>query len=342
MLQKMGHTGAMLIDVVSGILCGFMRMLGAFILGVVTVLGAVGAVAQPATAVSLYADAKPYMDDPATLKLKIKELDGLKPDGSREELPKILSNAGAVIMAQMPRVPNLIALEEIAQEQPQPPPTLGTGGLRGAVNASIASINPNGPTALVPENWRRFEYLIMAEHQSDGSTVFDESRKDLDKSDRAAAPHGTGFGSLWLMLVPAKQGESSFRYLGTQKVDKHSTFVVGFAQNPKLVKVPGVIQTDKGEVPLLYQGIAWIDQDTYKIVRLRTDLLAPLPSIKLLQATSTVVFSEVEIPKFDTLLWLPKTVEITWDLDGNRLGELHRYSKYRLFAATSRIVPTSN
>jgi hypothetical protein len=315
-------------------------MLSVAVLGLVSLLGVSRVAAQSSETVSLYADAKPYMDDPATLKLKIKGLDGLKPEGSREDLSAILSKTGAAIVAQLPRVPNLIALEEIAQEQPQPPPTLATGGgLRGAVNASIASINPNDPTALVPQNWRRFEYLIMAEHQSDGSTVFDESRKDLDKSDRAAAPHGIGFGSLWLMLVPAKQGESSFRYLGTQKVDKRPTFVVGFAQDPKLVKVPGVIQTDKGEVPLLYQGIAWIDQDTYKIVRLRTDLLAPLPKIKLLQATSTVVFSEVEIPKFDTLLWLPKTVEITWDLDGNRLGELHRYSKYRLFAATSRIVP---
>jgi hypothetical protein len=203
----------------------------------------------------------------------------------------------------------------------------------------MAAINPDGPAALVPQNWRRFEYLIMAEHQSDGSTVFDESRKDLDKSDRAAAPHGVGFGSLWLMFAPAHQKESSFRYLGTQKVDKRATFVVGFAQDPKLVKVPGMVKAESGEVPLLYQGIAWIDQETYKIVRLRTDLLAPLTAIKLWQATSTVNFSEVEIPKFETPLWLPKSVEITWDLNGNRLGELHRYSKYRLFAATARIVP---
>jgi hypothetical protein len=92
-------------------------------------------------------------------------------------------------------------------------------------------------------------------------------------------------------------------------------------------------------MPLLYQGVAWIDQESYKIVRIGTDLLAPLPNIKLLQATSTVNFSVVEIPKFTESLWLPKSVELTWDLGGNRLGELHRYSKYRLFAATSRIIP---
>jgi hypothetical protein len=141
------------------------------------------------------------------------------------------------------------------------------------------------------------------------------------------------------MFVPSNQGESSFRYLGTQKVEKRPTYVVAFAQDPKLVKVPGVIEVESGRVPLLYQGVLWIDQETYKIVRMRTDVLAPLSAIKLWQATSTVEFSEVTIPTFDARLWLPKTVEITWDLGGTRLGELHKYSNYRLFAATSRIVP---
>ena len=67
----------------------------------------------------------------ATLKLKIKELDGLKPDGNQEQLAAILNKAGAVIVAQMPRVPNLIAREEVAQEQPQPPPALERSLRRG-------------------------------------------------------------------------------------------------------------------------------------------------------------------------------------------------------------------
>jgi hypothetical protein len=314
-------------------------MLSASLLAVL-LLGVSGAVAQSSETVSLYADAQPYKDDPiATMKLKVPQLDGLKADASQVELPTILSKAGAVIVAQMPRVPNLIALEEVAQEAVTTT-RISSSGARGTSPWSgIAGMGGSSSDALVPQTWRRFEYLILAKHGGDGGTVFDESRKDLDKKDREASPHGIGFGSLWLMFIPANQAESKFRYLGTQSVEKHPTYVVAFAQDPGRVKVPGVIVTDSGQVPLLYQGVAWIDQETYKIVRIRTDVLAPLPKIKLWQATSTVSFGEVEIQRFDARLWLPRTVEITWDLGGNRLGELHRYSNYRLFAATSRIVP---
>jgi hypothetical protein len=313
-------------------------MLGALVL--VALLGVSGAVAQSSEMVSLYADAQPYKDDPiATMKLKVPQLDGLKVDASQAELPAILNKAGAVIVGQMPRVPNLIAQEEVAQEAVTTTRISNSGARGTSPWSGIAGMSSSSPDALVPQTWRRFEYLILAKHLGDGGTVFDESRKDLDKKDREAAPHGIGFGSLWLMFIPSNLAESKFRYLGTQSVEKHPTYVVAFAQDPRLVKVPGVIETDSGQVPLLYQGVAWIDQETYKIVRIRTDVLAPLPKIKLWQATSTVSFGEVEIPKFDARLWLPKTVEITWDLGGNRLGELHRYSNYRLFAATSRIVP---
>jgi hypothetical protein len=302
------------------------------------------ACAQSNETIALYKDAKPYIDNPVSnLKLQIPELDGLKADASPIPLETILSKAGEVVLAQMPHVPNLIAEEDIAQEAAPPPApvsasgTKGTSPWRGVTGAGDAAPSD----VLVPQVFRRFEYVILAEHPPDGGTVFDESRKSLEKNTHAAAPRGIGFGSLWLLFVPSNIPESRFRYLGSQKIDKRPAFVVAFAQDPKLVKMPATITTDTGSLPLLYQGVLWIDQETYKIVRIRTDLLGTLPSIKLWQATSTVNYSEVEIPKFDTPLWLPQSVEIGWDLGGNRLGELHRYSKYRLFTVTSRIVPAN-
>jgi hypothetical protein len=116
-------------------------------------------------------------------------------------------------------------------------------------------------------------------------------------------------------------------------------YVVAFAQCPALVKTPGVISISGAKFPLLYQGILWIDQATYRIAGIRTDLLAPLPRIMLEQATSVLNFAEVKIPQVEGSLWLPKEVEITWTISGSRMGERHRYSNYHLFRATATIVP---
>jgi hypothetical protein len=50
--------------------------------------------------------------------------------------------------------------------------------------------------------------------------------------------------------------ESRFRQLGQQKTDGHNTFVIGFAQIPGSIELPGKILTGKGSVPVLLQGIA--------------------------------------------------------------------------------------
>jgi hypothetical protein len=296
--------------------------------------------AQRITPTILYAAAKPYMYEPlSTLKMDVHELSGLKPDSSQAYLPAILEQVSAVIVAQMPRVPNLLAREDIAREQ-SPPPTYSSGssysGRRRQELPMPSSSIPDDH--MVPLDWRRYDYLIIARPQAD-TVVFDESRSEVGSLRGASPPRGIGFGSLWMMFLPSCRDETHFRYLGRQKVDGHQTFVVAFAQDPELVKVPGIIQLETGDLPLLYQGVVWIDQETSKMVRIRSDLLAPLPDFKVQRITSSVNFSQVKIPQLETLLWLPKQVEITWEIGGARLGELHRYSGYHLFHATSRIVP---
>jgi hypothetical protein len=295
---------------------------------------------QPIAPTILYAAAKPYMNEPLPmLKMDVHELSGLRPDSSQELLPAILEQASAVIVAQMPRVPNLLAREDIAREQ-TPPPTYVSGASnssRRRQDMSIASA-PIPDDRLVPQDWRRYDYLIIAKPQAD-SVVYDESRIEVGRPSGTSPPRGLGFSSLWMMFLPSCIGETHFRYLGRQKVDGHQTFVVVFAQDPELVKLPGVIQLETASVPMLYQGVAWIDQETYRMVRIRSDLLAPLPDFKVSRITSSVNFSQVTIPQLETPLWLPKQVEITWEIAGARLGELHRYSGYHLFHATSRIVP---
>ena len=124
------------------------------------------------------------------------------------------------------------------------------------------------------------------------------------------APHNFGFAYQWLLLSPANQSEFRFRYLGQQRMDNHKTFVLGFVQIPSQVKVPGNIHLVRKGSCFFFQGIVWIDQSTFDVVRLRTDLLSPVPSVNLLQMTTELHFHSVHIHGFGASLWLPSEVVI--------------------------------
>ena len=89
---------------------------------------------------------------------------------------------------------------------------------------------------------------------------------------------------------------------------------------------------------MLLQGIAWIDQTDFRIVRLRTDLLAPQPEIALQEQTSNIRFGPVRIAALDSELWLPQAVDVAMRANGQFLRERHRYSRYRLYQAKSKII----
>jgi hypothetical protein len=131
---------------------------------------------------------------------------------------------------------------------------------------------------------REFNYLILVHQAGNKGKTLDEYRSDAQNTKDAltdespASPRAQGFASAWLLFFPSNQSESRFRYLGRQKIDNHWTLVLAFAQSPGSVKSPGQVVFEGKWIPVLYQGVVWIDETDFRIVQLRTDLLEPLSS----------------------------------------------------------------
>lgn len=294
----------------------------------------------PAQAIALqqYAKTTPYIDLPIPQLLKtVKELNGLKTQSDTDQLQSILQKTGEAINAQLPRVPNLLCREEIAEETK--PLTSAPTSVR--ISGNIGSNTMQAPAATsnqwVIGDWHRFDYIIHANKEEDGSITLEETRQG--NSNSAKAPKGTGFAALWMLFASGNRAESNFRYLGTQKIDGRITNVVAFAQIPGQVRKPALLDTGAETIPLLYQGFAWIDAEDFHILRLRTDLRAPLPELNLKRITSIIDFSKITIPQFPEPLWLTKQVEVLWQTNEFEGGEIHRYSKYQLFHASVKILP---
>jgi len=286
-----------------------------------------------AETLKFYADAHPYIDEPLDqLKKTVHELGGLKAAASQALLPDLLANVAAKADELLRKVPDLISDEAVQATQwkvsQDSAPCIGTGCLQ----------NPAGSIARRDE---KFTYLILTHTKQDSRLLIEEyrtGRNGKPVSQEAGAPQFQGFVSSWIIFSSLNQVESRFRFLGEQKTDGHNTLVIGFAQIPGSIEQPGKILTERGPIPLLLQGVAWVDQSDFRVVRLRTDLLAPQPLFEFQKLTANILFGPAQITGLDAILWLPLAVDAEMEASGQYLQEQHRYSKYRLYQAKSRIV----
>jgi hypothetical protein len=288
--------------------------------------------AAKAEAARLYADAHPYMDEPlAELKKTVHDLGGLTPAPSQDELSELLAKTGSKADELLQKVPDLISDEAVSQSQ------------HSASHDSLGDCVGTGCVTSVDVRTRdtAFQYMILTHPAQDGRLTVSEYRTTRNGKPvglAAGGPAFQGFISAWIVFSSLNQVESRFRYLGQQRVNKHTTYVVGFAQTPGTVESPGEIVVGGRSIPMLLQGIAWIDQSDFRIVRLRTDLLAPQAEIQIETQTANIQFGAVHIANLATELWLPEAVNLQMEFRGQLFQEDHKYSKYRLYQAKSRIV----
>jgi tetratricopeptide (TPR) repeat protein len=246
-------------------------------------------------------------DSPQQLHLK-----GLEPAKSQDDLKEILAAAGKNVATLYHDLQNSTSLEKVRQQK----------------------LHHNGKVA--GEAVEKFHYLCL---MPDDPHVpgFKEYRKSAQPGARAGSVPKTGymltsgFVSSALVFYPDYQSGSEFRYLGRQRMDGHETYVVAFAQIPMKAPLVGNFTVGKHSAPTFQQGLAWIDTQNYQIVCLRTDLLKPLPEVRLSKETTRIDYQEVHFKQLARSLWLPKDVTVTVDWHGKTLRNDHQYSDFKLF-----------
>ena len=82
---------------------------------------------------------------------------------------------------------------------------------------------------------------------------------------------------------------------------------------------------------IMLKSTAWIDAETFEVLRLETDLLDPIPEIPLLLEHVSVEYAMVSFPRRNLRLWLPREAEIYMDFRGHRYHHRHTFSQFQLF-----------
>jgi hypothetical protein len=294
-----------------------------------------------------------YVDEPIEqLKKMVPGLSGIRieavenPRAGTPALPaqdktsSIVNRTSAIIAGMYHRMPNLIAKEEVKEPTDRTwendSPRRGEGGWMGPSQQRFPITHFR--TGI-------YTYRIVHKQTLAGGDVLDEFRTDEhdqpidDSAHNAQLPFSVGFATTWLFFLPGNLQQSHFRYIGKQKIDNRETYVLAFAQIPDSDALHAVIESSYGSCSTPMQGVAWIDQSTFQIVRMQTDLLTPLPGIQLNQLRSTVEYGAVKIRALDLTLWLPADTETRWQTTYRAGEETHLYSHYRIFQSTARILP---
>jgi tetratricopeptide (TPR) repeat protein len=268
------------------------------------------------------------VQSPEELMRTVPELQGLDVVEDQSMLEEVLKRTGEGVDAFFKNMPNTASLEQVHQER------LGKDGdVRTSLDQEffyIMEANPGRPAMGIKE------YRSTPEGNS---STMAGSKEGLMLT--------SGFASTSSLFHPANRGGADFRYLGKQTLDGHEAHVIAFAQNPQTARMVTRFVTDEGSALILTHGLAWIDAQSFQIVRLYTSLLDPVPNLRLRRLTTEIKFHHVSFAGSPTTFWLPQTVEIMVDWHGRILRNRHRYSDFKLFRVEAKeerkpvIIPNS-
>ena len=186
---------------------------------------------------------------------------------------------------------------------------------------------------------RKFDYVVSIQEVRPGILAVYEYRDGGLSYERF--PGGTatlGLPSLVLIFHPYSAVNYDMTCEGLARWNGGLAWQVHFRQRrDKPSKDRGYRFGESGPShPVALKGRAWIAADTFQIVRLETDLVAPLPEIRLVADHTAIEYSAVHFRKRNVDMWLPRTAEVFYDLKGRRIHRRHSFSDYMLFSVDDR------
>ena len=245
-----------------------------------------------------------YLHHPPT-----KDFHNFAPAANQQELAEILTAVGKNVAELFTSLPNICAIEKVRQER----------------------LDDKGKERTSQDS--KYRYLALIPDHPTGPSV-DEYRADasgrigarLELSDYSMLTEG--FISAPLVFHPAYQAGGTFELLGSQTLDGRKLYVIAYAQDPAKTGLFGTFTFGNTTRMTYKQGLAWIDAESYQVVHITSDLLEPLPLVRLKKETTDIYFSEIQFKRLDHRFWLPAAVTVTLEWNGRVYRNQHAYSEF--------------
>jgi hypothetical protein len=181
-----------------------------------------------------------------------------------------------------------------------------------------------------------FDYLVSIKEIRSGMLSVEEYRNSHHPT--ADFPDGvatTGLPALILIFHPYYAQNFTMTCEGLGHSKGQSAWQIYFRQRPDKPAVIRSYQVAGRNGPVYHvplKGRAWIAADTFQVIRLETDILNPLPEIRLAADHAAIEYAPIEFRSRGLALWLPQTAEVFYDWRGRRSHRRHNFVNYLLFS----------
>jgi tetratricopeptide (TPR) repeat protein len=187
---------------------------------------------------------------------------------------------------------------------------------------------------------RRYNYVVAVSRTASQSFTVEEYRNGyVGVEDFPEHIATLGLPAMVLVFHPAFRDDYEMSCEGLSK--RHGgtnefTWQVHFRQKAdQPARIRGY-RIGGAAYQLALRGRAWITTDTFQVASLETDIVAPVPAIRLKVEHDLIDYAPVKFGKSSEELWLPASAELFLDFHGHRMHRRHYFRNYMLFSVDEK------
>ena len=182
---------------------------------------------------------------------------------------------------------------------------------------------------------RKFDYVVSVAEYRPGLLSVEEYRSS--RGSVAEFPDGVatkGLPAMVLIFHPYNVVNFEMRCEGLARWNGTLAWQVHFSQKSDKPNTTRAykIGSNGPFYPVAVKGRAWIAVDSFQILRLETNLIAPVPQIHLREDRTVIEYGLVHFLDGKVDMWLPQTADVYYDWSGRRSHRRHSFSNYLLFS----------
>lgn len=184
---------------------------------------------------------------------------------------------------------------------------------------------------------RKYNYVASISEPQPGFLAADEYRaeKILTLSEFPDHIASTGFAALALIFHPHMRDNFAMTCEGLGDWHGQATWLVHFRQREDRPNRIHSYKIGNQTYPVDLKGRAWITADKFQLVRIESEMINPVPEIRLLSEHEVVEYGPVPFPMKNTSLWLPKSADIYFDFRKHHYYRRHSFDHYMLYSVDS-------